>query len=384
MKHIIVRYAEIALKGRNRSVFEKRLVDNIKLVLGIYASQVRRETGQIIVEISLKKIELVLQKLGRVFGIAWYAEARRCESDKKEIVDKAFDFAKKNLNRVDGFAVRASRSEKSLSFTSKDIENWVGDAVRKGLGLKVDLSDPDKTIYISVGKNSTYIFGEKLQGAGGLPIGTSGKVLSLLSGGFDSIASSYLLAKRGAEVDFLHYHVFPDEKGVLDSKMPKIWDKLSEFTLSKRVFLASYIPFQMRVIDLKRKDERLELVVFRRLMVRVGEEIAKKYRYQALVLGDSLGQVASQTMENIVVIDDAVSIPIFRPLIGFDKVQIIDLVKRIGLEGVASDSYKDCCSLVSTHPSTKADLVKVERLEKLLRVEEIVGEVVDSVEQEMV
>jgi len=225
------------------------------------------------------------------------------------------------------------------------------------------------------------VFSKKIAGPGGLPVGTSGKVLVLLSGGFDSIAASYLLAKRGASVDFLHFHVFPNKEGVLKSKMPEIWSGLKKFTFSKKVFLSSYSPFQMKVLDLKRREEKLELVIFRRVMVRVAAEIAKENGYQALVLGDSLGQVASQTMENIVAVDKAVELPIFRPLIGSDKMEVVDLVRKIDLERVATVAYKDCCSIVSTRPSTKANLEKVLVLEKKLEIEKVVKEMIAKVEK---
>ncbi|MCG2691745.1 tRNA 4-thiouridine(8) synthase ThiI, partial [Microgenomates group bacterium] len=153
--------------------------------------------------------------------------------------------------------------------------------------------------------------------------------------------------------------------------------KLKFFTLSQKLFLASYIPFQMKVLDLDRRDEKQELVVYRRLMVRVGEEIAKKYDYQALVLGDSLGQVASQTMENICAVDQAVNLPLFRPLIGMDKKDIIDLVRQIGLESETNKPYKDCCSLISTHPATRANLAKIQIIEKSIKIETITKAIVN-------
>lgn len=381
MVQIIVRYAEIALKGGARLEFEKRLVLNIRKSLELPATAVGRERGQIVVSVSELEVEEKLRKLSQVFGIAWFAQGISCPSKESSIVSAAVDLAKKELASGDTFAVRATRSDKALQFTSKDIEEMVGDAIRKKFAYKVNLSEPDKTIFISIGKNNSYLFSEKIRGLGGLPVGSSGKVLSLISGGFDSIAASFLLAKRGAKIDFLHFHVFADSEGVLDSKMPNIWNKLSSYTFSKHVFLASYIPFQMQVLELRRREERYELVVFRRLMVRVGEILAEKYGYQALVLGDSLGQVASQTMMNIVAVDRAVAIPIFRPLIGYDKVEAIDLVKAIGLEDEVNEVYKDCCSLVSTHPATRANFVKVEAIEKQLDVDGIVRQIASTTER---
>jgi thiamine biosynthesis protein ThiI len=381
MTQIIVRYAEIALKGGARSAFEKRLVLNIRKSLGLPAEAVKRERGQILVGVSKKEVKKKLEELTMVFGIAWLAQVESCPSEKDAIVKAALDLVKNKFVGGETFAVRATRSDKSLAFTSKDIENWVGDAVRKELGVKVNLTKPDKTVFISIGKDISYLFTEKICGLGGLPVGTSGKMLSLLSGGFDSIASSFLMAKRGAQVDFLHFHVFPQKTQVLSSKMPKIWNKLSWYTLSKQVFLASYVPFQMQVLELGRREERYELVVFRRLMVRVGELLASKHGYKALVLGDSLGQVASQTIENIIAVEAAVAIPIFRPLIGFDKNEGIELVGKIGLNSEVNEAYKDCCSMIFLHPATRADLMKTETIEKRLKIEELARKIANSVER---
>jgi len=197
----------------------------------------------------------------------------------------------------------------------------------------------------------------------------------LLSGGFDSIASSYLMSKRGAKVDYLHFHVFADQKKVLNSKIKSIVDKLSSYTQSQKLFLSSYTPFQITALEIDSKLQKQELVVFRRLMVKVGENLAKKHGYQALVLGDSLGQVASQTMENIVAVDESVGIPIFRPLIGMDKKDIINLVKNIDLEKQAIKPYKDCCSLVSKKPATRANLEKVKQIESDYPIDKVINKI---------
>jgi len=277
-------------------------------------------------------------------------------------------------------AIRAQRADKALPFTSPDLERELGEAVRQATGAQVDLDDPDTTIYVSTSTEESYVYAEKLPGPGGLPVGTSGRVLSLLSGGPDSIASSYYLARRGAQVDFLHFHVFPNKDSVLDSKIIPIVSKLSKYTLSDQLYLSSYLPFEMQVLGLQVRDARYELVVFRRLMARIAEALAQKHGYQAIVLGDSLGQVASQTMENIAAVDEAVSIPVFRPLIGMDKVEIMDLVQEIGLLEEAISPYKDCCSLITPKPVIKAYLPFVHTIEKDLNLSRVVEEMVDEVE----
>ena len=377
MQKILIRYAEIGLKGNNRIVFEKQLIKNIAKTLNIPKSQVKLERKQLILQINPTLINQSIEKLKKVFGIAWFSPVTEVKSDLKLIGKQVIKLVKSET--FSSFAIRASRADKTLAFTSQDIAIQIGDSVRKKYQAKVNLKNPDLAIYISVGKDKTLIYTQKISGAGGLPVKTSGKVLSLLSGGFDSIISSYLLAKRGAQVDFLHFHVFSDSTKVLDSKIKTIIDQLSANTLSNRLFLASYTPFQMAVLDLANRQQKHELVVFRRLMVKVGEELAKKHGYQALVLGDSLGQVASQTMENIVAVDKSVNIPVFRPLIGMDKVEIIDLVKKLGLEKTTNQPYKDCCSIVSKTPATRANLEKVALLEKEIKIDTIVQAIIKQV-----
>ena len=375
MPKILVRYAEIALKGGNLSYFENQLIKNIKLSLG-KGIIIERQRKQFVLTIPSNLINQSLKKLKKIFGIAWFTEIHESRSNLKDISKVAINI----IGKPKSFAIRASRSDKRLPFTSQDIAIKVGSDVNQSSKAKVDLKTPEVNLYISAGKEQTHLYLDKIPGPGGLPVSTSGKVLSLLSGGFDSIASSYLISKRGAQVDYLHFHVFADHQKVLDSKIKTIADKLTQSTLSQKLMLASYTPYQMAVLDLNPKEAKHELVVFRRLMAKVGEGIAKKYDYQALVFGDSLGQVASQTMENIVVVDEAVDIPIFRPLIGMDKKDIISLVKTIDLEKEAIKPYKDCCSIVSKTPSTIANLEIIKKIEKQININKLTDTIVKDVQ----
>ena len=374
MAKILVRYAEIGLKGGNLSYFENQLIKNIKLSLGSKVS-VEKQRKQFLITLPSNLINQSINKLQKVFGIAWLANVEETKTNLKDVTDIAVKLAGKPKS----FALRVSRVDKTIKLASQDVAIKVGDKVRLATKAKVNLKNPELEVFINLNKNYTHLYTIKIPGPGGLPVGTSGKVLSLLSGGFDSIAASYMLAKRGAQVDFLHFHVFSDHQMVLNSKIKKITDKLSDYTFSKNLYLASYSPFQMSVLGLDKRDQKQELVVFRRLMAKVGESLAQKHGYQALVLGDSLGQVASQTMENIVAVDQAVDVPIFRPLIGMDKKDIIALVKKLGLEKQAIKPYKDCCSIVSKTPTTKANLEKVKSIENRIKIENTTDTIVQSV-----
>lgn len=380
MNTIIVRYAEIALKGENRNEFERQLTSNIRRALGPLQKQVIRQRDQVLVRVQPEDMTQAKAKLRQVFGIAWFAEVTRCDNTMEDIMRTAFEVALPLLDEHTSFAVRARRSNKYLPFNSREVNYTVGGALQDETGAPVDLSNPDVTVRIAAKSRGAYIYAEKIAGPGGLPVGTNGRVLSLLSGGFDSIASSYKLAKRGARVDFLHFHVFPRKEGVLNTKMPALWGQLSDYTLSRRVYLADYTPFQMTVLDLPTRLQKYELVTFRRLMARVGEKLAERHGYDALVLGDSLGQVASQTMANISAVDRAVQIPIFRPLIGSDKVEVINLVTEMGMEEVATAPYKDCCSLIARHPATRANMEKVLELEDRINVEAIADDIAEHID----
>ncbi len=381
MKTIIVRYAEIALKGENRRDFERKLAKNIQRTLGLPRNRVQIQRDQILLHIEPERIEEAKAGLRKVFGVAWFAEVARTANDLNAIRETVYEVAGHLLGPQTSFALRTRRSNKHLPFTSRDINLQVGADLQQRTGAPVDLTTPDVEIHIAVKSRNTFIYAARIDGPGGLPVGTNGRVLSLLSGGFDSIASSYLLAKRGAAVDFLHFHVFPTKDGVMRTKMPGLWQTLSEHTLSHSVYLANYAPFQMAVLDLPMRLQKYELVTFRRAMVRVGEKLAERLGYDALVLGDSLGQVASQTMENISAVDRAVEIPIFRPLIGMDKVEVVDLVRGIGLEEAAAAPYKDCCSIIARHPATRAHLDRVQEIEERIDIERIVEEMAATVER---
>ncbi|MFC1936231.1 tRNA uracil 4-sulfurtransferase ThiI [Chloroflexota bacterium] len=380
MRVILIRYGEIAIKGAKRDFFEQQLMDNIQKTLEIPAERIRLYKAQIVIDADGLDIGLLLEKLKHVVGIVWYAEAETCENDLEEISSIATHIASQEIHQGQTFAIRSRRSDKSLPFDSMKLERTVGSAVGLNTGAKVNLDKPDVRITVVTSIEGAYVISKRLEGPGGLPVGTSETVLSLISGGFDSIGASYMMARRGAQVDFLHFHVYPNKSELLRTKISPIIKKLSGITLSKLVFFISYLPFEMKVLNLNRQAKRYETVVFRRLMARVGQTLAFEYGYLALVFGDSLGQVASQTMENIAAVQAAVSLPIFRPLIGMDKVNTVELVRKIGIFEEASKSYKDCCSILSPDPVLKAYMPMLDSVEESIEVEKVVEEMVASVE----
>lgn len=381
MRVILIRYGEIGTKKGTRHIFEAQLRRNIMKALNLPKDRVKLHRAQFVVSTNETEIPGFLEKLKLVFGIAWYAPAIVSESKFDLICDAAIEMGINTIELGDTFGVKAKRSHKKLPFSSLQLQQTVGEAIGKATKAKVNLSSPDVRVSIAASKEGTYIYTKRYEGAKGLPVGTSGRVLSLLSGGFDSIASSYLLAKRGAQVDYLHFHIFMDKSNVMNTKIGDIVKGLTVPTIAKKLYVSSYGPFEMKVLNLDKISQRYETVIFRRLMARVGQALAKKLDYQVLVFGDSLGQVASQTMENMIAVDDAVEIPLFRPLVGYDKFEIIDIVRNIDLFDAATAEYKDCCSILSPDPIKKADLQLVKQIEDQLGLDQIVEEMVESIEE---
>ena len=257
------------------------------------------------------------------------------------------------------------------------IASIVGERIHERFGLKANLKAPDLRVFIEVADRA-YVFFEKKEGMRGFPTDVSGRVLSLLSGGIDSPVSSYLMMKRGCRIDLIHFHVYADNRLIESTKMASIFRRLNEFQLGTRIFLVPYYAFESAILALPDLSG-YELVLFRRFMVRVAEKIANRYGCMALVTGDSLGQVASQTIENITRVKEAVTVPIFQPLIAYDKQEIIDLARKIGTYDISIEGYKDCCSLVSANPRIRARRGRVLELEKKMDIDRVIEETLSLV-----
>ena len=265
------------------------------------------------------------------------------------------DLKKKGVKKV---ASIAKRSDKRFPLDSNELNRKIGDVAVK-LGFGIDLDEPDAQILTEITSKRAYIYTEKISGLGGLPVGTSARTLCLFSGGIDSAVAAFLMMKRGSNVDFIHFHALRDEKEVLESKIKKLIDKLNEYQFSSNLYVVPYHTFQLEVG--RKVDERVELVLFRNFMLRVAQELAMRKGYAALITGDSLGQVASQTGENLAAANFGVTLPVFRPLISFDKDEIVEVARKIGTFDLSVQKYKDCCSIISRTPATA---VKMEKFEK--------------------
>ncbi len=376
--YVLIHYGEIALKGLNRPFYERKLVENIKKALANqdYAG-VKRIQGRLVIELSgrsdTSEIEWALR---RVFGIAWFAFCYVTEADRESIqrcVDKNIVF-----NKGERVKVSTNRADKSIPFTSIELNRELGTHLVNAYNVKVSLKGPEKEIFVEIADGKAYIYTKKIKGVYGLPVGVSGKVLHLLSGGIDSPVAAWLLMKRGCEVDFLHFSPFQrfDEKW--NGKIIELVKVLNRYSFGSRIFFVPFYPFELASIY---APTRYKLILFRRFMVRVAERLASKYGVVALGSGENLAQVSSQTLENLSVIEQASSIPILRPLLTYDKNEIVNIAKQIGTFKISVQPYKDCCSLfIAKHPATKTKLEDVEDIEAEMKIEEAVEDSVNKAE----
>jgi len=375
---VLIHYGEIALKGLNRPFYEKKLAENIKKVLAEeeYA-RVKNVHGRLVLELNEKSdVAKIEERLKRVFGIAWFAFCYRTKADKESIM-KCVD---KNLAFQPGEKVKVctNRADKTVPFTSIDLNRELGAHLVSKFNVEVSLKAPEKEVFVEIADGEAYIHTHKVKGLCGLPVGVSGKVLHLLSGGIDSPVAAWLLMKRGCELDYLHFHAFQRFDERWNAKILDLVKLLNRYSFSARIFFVSFHPFEIEAIKV---PLRYRLILFRRYMVRVGEKIASKYGIAALSSGENLAQVSSQTLENLSVIERAVSTPILRPLLTYDKNETVNLAKQIGTFEISIRPYKDCCSLfIAKHPVTKARLEDVERIESEINLDVAVDTSVEKAE----
>ncbi len=356
---ILIHYSEIALKGKNRIFFEEKLINNIIVSLkekGIL-SKAERLFGRILIH--TKDIEKSLDILKNIFGVAFFAEI---EVEEK-LVKKSIKKMLKN-KKFETFAVRAKASLSRKSLSSNQMEIKYGNFIRTKFNKKVDLTNPDLTVYIETIDNKRFaLYTKKKPGLRGLPTGSSGKALVLLSGGIDSPVASYKAMSRGLSVDYIHFHSYPQTNKQSLDKVKQLATILKKYHPQPSVLY--FVPILEAQKDfLNSTDNKYLVLLYRRLMLKIAQKLADRLNSQALITGDSLGQVASQTIENITVQNSAVEIPILRPLITQDKEDIIKLAKKIGTYELSIQPHQDCCSLfVPKHPTTKAkieDIIKQE------------------------
>ncbi len=360
----MLRFGELFLKGKNRFLFEQALEKNVHTALkGRDDISVIRKHGRIFVTGGCD--EDLVRRLQLVFGIASLSRVTFANKDIDEITRIAVETAKERDPNVKTFRITARRADKTFPMISSEIGRHVGSAVALDTALGVDLSFPDLSIGVEVGIDWTFVWSKDIPGAGGLPVGTSGTGLLLLSGGIDSPAAGHLMQKRGLSLDGVYFHSFPYTGDGAKDKAVRLAEILAKRQEKFNLHIVPFTKVQETFRD--GADPKLLVILYRRAMVRIASLLAEKHKHKCLITGESLGQVASQTIQNLAAIEDASQYPILRPLIGFDKPEIISIAKRIGSFDISVLPHDDCCSLfVPKHPETHASLKYVFRAEAKL------------------
>ena len=378
-KIIIIRYAEIHLKGRNRSFFENVLVNNIKGTLRGFEYKLTKTSGRyLLTDFDSSFASNILGKLKCVFGIHSLSEAEAVTSGIAEISAACCRLGVESGS----FKVSCNRADKKFPLKSFEMAAEAGGVLlEKFPALKVDLFNPQKIVYIDIREcRETFVYSEVLMGAGGLPVGCGGKGMLLLSGGIDSPVAGYMMAKRGMNIVAVHFHSYPYTSAESKEKTLALAEKLKDFTAGKMtVFAVPFAEIQTQIRDLC--PENYLITIMRRFMMRISQIIAAKNGAGALITGESLGQVASQTLESITVTNAVASIPVFRPLIGFDKSEIVKIAQHIDTFNISIIPHEDCCTVfLPANPVIKPRLERAEMYEKALNVDDLIQTAVENTE----
>lgn len=352
-KVIMIKYAELTTKKDNRNFFIRTLEDNIISNIKNFNPIINKDYFRMFVEVSESDIDAVMQRLSKIFGIH---EIVLCYFS----LDNSFDsICLLSTNFVvpnTSFKVITNRSDKSYPINSMDLSRQVGAYLLKNFsGLSVDVHDPNFEINIEIRREGVYVYSNKIKGMGGYPIGTLGKALLMLSGGIDSVVAGYLTMKRGVKLDFVYFESLPHTSLEARDKVVSLAKVLKNYGNNGRLFVVPFTKIQETIY--REMSSQYLITMMRRMMYRIGEKLAIKYKCNAIVNGESIGQVASQTLTSIKAVNDVTNFPIMRPLCAFDKLEIIDIAKKIGSYDISILPYEDCCTIfVPEHPVINPDL----------------------------
>ncbi len=379
---ILVRYTEIHLKGLNRPFFEKKLIANMKSSLKGIPCKIYHEQGRIYVHsVPDDSFDEAIDRLRRVFGIHSLSPAYVVDKDWDNVVNTCYELMEKEIERSGktSFKVFARRSDKHYFMNSDAINREMGGLMLERFPcLHVDIHNPEIKLCIEI-RDSAYVYCEEIPCANGMPIGSAGKATLLISGGIDSPVAGYMMAKRGLILSAVHFYSYPYTSERARDKVVELAGLLSKYAGPIRLFLVPFTDIQMKIYD--ECPEKETTVIMRRLMMKIAERIAVSEESRALITGEALGQVASQTLESLCVTNDAVSMPVFRPLIGFDKNEIMELARKIGTYETSILPYEDCCTVfVPKHPVTKPDLETLRASEAAVDFSELIEKAIADTE----
>jgi len=374
---VLLKFGELALKGRNRPRFVGALERNLRrLTADLGSLEVRHRGGVFIVTAPFPQ-EALIERCLRLPGLSVVQPALRCERDATAAADAAVELLRDRPGRT--FAVRASRRDKTFPLRSIELARLLGDAVRVRLGLSVELDEPDLELFVEVDNKELLVSVERLRGAGGLPVGMSGRALVLLSGGLDSPVAAYRMMKRGLRCDFIHFSGRPFTSPESIYKAYALVGRLDGFQGDSRLYVVTFGQAQRRLATVG--AGRLQVLSQRRLMVRVATALGERLGADALVTGDSLGQVASQTLPNLAVVEEAAGLPLLRPLIDRDKAEIVEMARELGTYDISILPDEDCCQLFSSKlAATRGHPDDLKRIERTADIEELVEQLAESAE----
>ncbi len=379
---ILIKLGEIVLKGLNRKSFEDRLVKNIKHRLH-FVGPCKVKNSQSIITVTPifddVDIDDVAQCISKIFGIAAFSRACAAEKDIDKIKETAGIYLADQFRRIKSFKVEAKRSDKKFPFTSPEIAREIGGYLAELYpDVAVDVHNPEAVVTIEIRDDAAYIHSEVLKGAGGIPVGTGGKAAILISGGIDSPVAAYMMSKRGIELTAIHFASPPYTSERAEEKVVSLLKKVSEYSGRITMYTVPFTKLQEEIRD--KCHEEYFTIIMRRLMMMIAQIIAQKNDCQALITGESLGQVASQTIGAIACTDDACSMPVFRPLIGMDKEEIIEISRKIDTFDISIQPYEDCCTVFTPkHPRTRPVLKNVVAEQNKIDFEKLIGEAVENV-----
>lgn len=378
--HIVIRYGELSLKGRNRKIFTHQLETNVKKALRGYPNvQIKTQRDRMYVKLNGENGEAVLERCTTIFGIQNMSLAIKVKNDLEEIKKQALRL----LNETDGvrtFKIATKRSNKNFPIKSQELNYILGSHLLINTeDITVDVHQPDLEITVDIRSDATYLTSNKVEGPGGLPVGSSGKGLLLLSGGIDSPVAGYLTMKRGVGIEAIHFHSPPYTSERAKEKVIDLAQKLAYYGHSVRVHIIPFTALQQTIH--REVPHGYSMTIMRRMMMRISEEVAKKRGILSLITGESLGQVASQTMESMHAINAVTNYPVLRPLVAMNKEEIIEISQQIDTYPISIRPYEDCCTVfVPKSPKTKPRLEKVEEFEKAIDTEAEIAKILDNIE----
>ena len=388
MKEIIlIKNGELALKGLNRSAFEDKMIKNIRRRLSdlgkvtFYKSQ---STITVYPDSEDFDLDEAVERIGKIFGIAGYSRAALAAKEFDEIKRVCIEYFAASVYQYKTFKVEAKRSDKKFPLKSPEICREIGAAMlEKYPFLKVDVHHPDLIITVEVRDKEAYIRGNQLKGAGGMPVGTSGKGAVLMSGGIDSPVAAYMMARRGLELRAVHFAAPPYTSELAESKVKMLTEKVSAYAGRIELYIVPFTKIQETIRDAC--PEEYFTVIMRRLMVAIAAKIARKHGAKALVTGESLGQVASQTLYALVCTDSAAAMPVLRPLIGMDKNDIVEIARKIDTFETSILPYEDCCTVFTPkHPNTKPHLEEVVKAQEAVDWSQMIEEAIENTKLEVI